>query len=168
MSGFSNTKSLVPALTPLTAGTLTPDAANNTPRITLQKFSWTNAMVVALGAGLIGDITVATLPAKTIVHKAVIVITGQAAGPTTLTLALGRTGALYIDYIVAKTAKAAANTIYGEAFADLGTNLSALVADLPSLTTTTDIKLHFIATVANLDQTTASTGDVYLWTEQLT
>lgn len=160
------TDGVVNGLGVVTAGTLTRTVSSQ-PLTVWHKFSWTNAMVVALGANLTGDITVCTLPAKTIVLKAIVVITGQAAGPATLTLALGRAGALYIDYIVALTAKAAANTVYGETFTDLGSNLSALVGDLPSVTATTAVKLHFIATVSNLDQTTASTGDVYLQTTTL-
>lgn len=153
-------------LSSVTAGGLT-SGVNGTLLDGWQKFSWVNADVVALGAALTGNMTVCTLPAKTVVLKAIVVITGQAAGPATLTLALGRTSALYIDYIVAKDAKATVNTVYGETFADLGTNLSALVGDLPSVTATTDVKLHWIATVANLDQTTASAGDIYLNTIKL-
>lgn len=149
------------SLSQTTTGTMTP-GVNGTLMSGWAKFSWTNAMVVALGAALTGDITVCTLAAKTIVEKAVVIITGQAAGPVTLTLAVGRTGALYIDYIVASDAKATTNTVYGQAFANLGTNLSALVGDLPSVTGTTAIKAHFIATVANLDQVTGSGGDIYL------
>lgn len=131
-------------------------------RSSISKYSWTNAMVVALGANLAGDITVCTLPAKTVVKRVWVVITGAATGPTTLTVAIGRTGALYIDYIIALTAKATANTIYGAVVGDLGTNLTGY--DLPSVTGTTAVKAHFLATVANLDQTLASTGDVYIET----
>lgn len=125
-------------------------------------YTWTNAQVVALGAALTGDITVATLPAKTSIRNAYVVITGQGAGVTTLTVAVGRTTALFIDYIVASDAKAAAGAIYGDASAERGTNLTGY--DLPSYSTTTAVKAHFISTVQNLDQTTGSTGRVILET----
>jgi hypothetical protein len=126
--------------------------------------TWTNAQVVALGASLTGDITcVATLPAKTAVTNTYMVITGQAAGVTTLTAAVGRVAAAYIDYIVASDAKAAVNTVYGDASAERGTNLVGY--DLPSYTAATVIKIHFISTVQNLDQTTGSSGRVILKTE---
>lgn len=150
----------------LTAGSLTAGVANEVRSVIL-KFSWTNAMVVALGAALSGNIAVCTLPAKTRVNKASIVITGQGAGTTTLTVSMGRTGALYADYLVAKTAQASANTVYGQAATDLGTNLSAIVGDLPSLSGTTVVNLQFISTVSNLSAVTGSTGDVYLETTLL-
>ena len=155
----------VPGLA-LTAGTMT--VSNSAEyRMVLSKYSWTNAMVVALGAALTGDIIVCTLPAKTYVLKALVVVTGTAAGVTTLTGGLGRTTAAFADYIVASDLKVAANTIYGNAAAELGTNLSELVGDIPSLTATTAIKLHCISTVQNLDATTGSTGDIYIWTALL-
>ncbi len=119
-------------------------------------------MVGALGGNLTGDITVCTLPAKTVVTNAYIVITGAATGPATLTVALGRTSATYLDYIAASDAKAAANTVYGDASGERGANLTGY--DMPSYTGTTAVKVHFIATVANLDQTLSSTGTVILET----
>ncbi len=148
----------------LTAGTMTVGASAKVASV-VHKFSWTNAMIVALGANLTGDITVCTLPAKTIVKNVYVVITGQAAGPATLTLAVGRTTALFIDYIIALNAKATANTIYGAVVGDRGTNLVGY--DFPSLAGTTDVKMHLIATVANLDQVTASGGDIYIETVTL-
>jgi len=145
----------------LTAGTMT-QSVSSLAQSTVHRFDWTNAMIVALGANLTGDITVCTLPAKTVVKRVWAVITGQAAGPTTLTMAIGRTGALCIDYLIAVTIKAAANTIYGAVAGDLGTNLTGY--DLPSYTGTTAVKAHFIATVSNLDQTTGSSGSIYIET----
>lgn len=148
----------------LTSGGMTPGGSSQYNYV-VSKYSWTNAMIVALGAGLTGDITVATLPAKTVLVNAYYVVTGTAAGVATLTGALGRTGAGYIDYIVASDLKVAANTVYGDASAERGTNLTGY--DLPSITGTTAVKMHFISTVQNLDQTTGSSGDVYLVTLQL-
>jgi hypothetical protein len=148
----------------LPIGALTGGLTASSVRAIITKFSWVNADVVSLGAATSGNLLVTTLPAKTLVQSARIVITGQGAGPTTLTCGLGITASLYVDYIVAKDAKAAANTIYGNVFADLGTNLSALVGSLPSLSTTTAVNLQFVSTVANLSTVTGSTGTVYLET----
>lgn len=148
----------------LTAGTMTAGNATRV-RTTWHAFTWTNAMVAALGASLTGDIKVCTLPAKTIVTNAYIVITGQAAGTATLTVALGRTAASYIDYLTAQTAQAAANTVYGDASGERGTNLVSY--DLPSFTGTTDVFTHWVSTVQNLSAVTGSAGTVYLQTELL-
>lgn len=148
----------------LTAGTMNADITYAI-RYATSSFTWTNAMVVALGAGLVGDITVCTLPAKTIVVNAYLVVSTAAAGVTTLTGALGRVAAGYIDYIVASDLKAAANTVYGDASAERGTNLTGY--DLPSYTATTVVKVHFISTVQNLDQTATCTGKVILFTALL-
>lgn len=104
----------------------------------------TTAMVnTALGAGTTGDVSMFTMPAKTVLENAYVIVTEAAAGPNTLTIACGRTSALYIDYIVASDAKAAANTVYGDASAERGTNLTGY--DLPSYTGTTTVNCHFIA-----------------------
>lgn len=150
----------------LTTGTMTKVSASHAiVRSTTHQFAWTNAMIAALGASLTGDITVCTLPAGTRVKNIYMVLTGTATGPTTLTYAVGRTGASYIDYIVASDAKAAANTVYGDTSGERGTNLTGY--DLPSYTATVDIKMHCIATVATLDQTLSSTGVIYIETEMI-
>lgn len=131
-------------------------------------FSWTNAMVVALGASVTGDIKVATLPAKTMVHKSFLVINSLLSGLTSCTVAVGRTSALYIDYIVASDAKVAANTRYGVAVAQLGTGLVAGLMDVPSWTAATDVYAHFISGIENLSACLTCTGTVYLQTTQLT
>jgi hypothetical protein len=79
-----------------------------------------------------------------------------------LTVACGRTSATFIDYIVASDAKAAANTVYGDASAERGTNLTGY--DLPSYTGTTTISCHFIKTVTNLSTVLTSTGRVIIET----
>ncbi len=153
----------------LTAGTMT---ANSTGviRCGWSSYSWTNAMVVALGASLTGDVTICTLPAKVIVRRALVVINSAAAGVATLTVAVGRTSAGYIDYVVASDAKAAANTVYGDATDEIGSHLyngTGFIDDLASWTGTTAVKAHFISTVQTLDATTTSTGTVYLETVTL-
>jgi hypothetical protein len=144
-----------------TTATMTQETAGQLRTVT-ESYTWTNAQVVALGASLTGDIKVCTLPAKTVVKNAYIVILTAAGTVTTLTVALGRVSASYIDYIVASDAKAAANTVYGDASAERGTNLTGY--DLPSYTGTTDVFCHFISTVQNLSSTTTSTGRVVIET----
>lgn len=131
------------------------------------KFTWANTDVAGL-SGTTGSLTVCTLPAKTIVNKATIVITGQAASVTTLTVSLGRVGAAYIDYLVANSAKVAANTVYGDGIAEVGAGLSAILGDLPSLTTTTNVLLQFVSSIENLSVVTASSGEIHLETTLLT
>ncbi len=130
----------------------------------VSKFSWTNAQIVALGAVLSGNIALCTLPAKTIVKRVLINITGTAAGTTTLTVSMGRTAATFLDYIIASNAQVGANTVYGDATGELGTSMSTFVGDLPSMTATTLVNLQFVSTVQNLDQCTGSTGDCWLET----
>ena len=143
----------------LTAGTL--NVTNSAiPNTYVSRFDWTNAMIVALGATTAGDLTVATLPAKTVVRNVYVVIDTPDTSTNALTVACGRVSATFIDYIVASDAKAAANTVYGDASAERGTNLVGY--DLPSITTTTAVKLHFIKTTTNLSTVTGSTGHVYI------
>lgn len=153
---------------------LTPATMNNeigdyysASRTTTSSFAWTNAMVVALGAATAGDITVATLPAKTQVLDALLVITGTAAGTTTLTVSCGDAngGTPFTDYIGVSDAKAAANTVYGDTAGERGASMTGYY--LPSYTTTKLVTCHFISTGANLDQVTGSTGRVILTTRLL-
>lgn len=131
----------------------------------LIKYAWTTAEVVALGAGLTGDITIGSVPAKSIIRDAYVVITEAGAGTATLTVALGGTATAYTDLIVASDAKAAANTIYGNASGERGTSNTGY--DLRSYTAATTLKLHFIATTNNLDQCSAGTGVAYVLYETL-
>jgi hypothetical protein len=83
---------------------------------------------------------------------------------STLTVSCGRTGAAYIDWIVASNAKAAANTIYGDGAAERG---ALLGFDLPSYTGTTVVKCQFISTGTNLANVVSSTGALVLTTTLL-
>lgn len=146
----------------LTAGTM--NSGVNGMSDYLWATTWSNAMVAALPSTA-GDIKAVTLPAGTVVRNAYVAITGQAAGPATVTVSCGRTGATYTDYIVASDAKAAANTVYGAVSGDRGTNLTGY--DLPSYTATTDIYCHFISSGANLSTVTGSSGILYLITTSI-
>lgn len=145
----------------LTAATMTAENSANY-RTTVHSYTWTNAQVVALGAVNAGDITVATLPAKTVVENVYTIIVTPDSSANNLTVACGRTGASFIDYIVASDAKAAANTVYGDASGERGTNLTGY--DLPSYTSTTTVTCHFIKTTTTLNTVVGSTGRVILVT----
>ena len=152
----------------LTAATMTAETVGQF-RTATSSYTWTNAQVVALGASLTGDITVATLPAKTQVLDAMVVITGQAAGPTTVTVSCGDAvgGTPFTNLVLPGDAKVAANTVYGDAVAERGTSIDTEFFYLPSYTATTLVTCHFISTVQNLDQVTGSTGRVILTTRLL-
>lgn len=146
----------------LTTATMTAGAQSYAQGSMVHSATWTNAQVVALGATTTGDIKAFTIPAKHVVENAYVIITGAGSTVSTLTVSCGRTSASYDDYIVASDAKAAANTVYGDASAERGTNLTGY--DLPSYTGTTDVYCHFISTGGNLSTVTASTGRVVLVT----
>jgi len=153
----------------LTSSTMTR-TNNATLRRTWTRFDWTNAMVVALGASTTGDIQVCTLPAKTVVTRAFVVIKTAGSGTTTLTVAVGRTSATFIDYVTANDAQAAANTVYGATKATIGTHLYdgvTFIDDLPSWTATTAVNAHFISSGGNLSAVLTSTGSVYIESEVL-
>jgi hypothetical protein len=130
----------------------------------MSKYQWTNAMVAAL-SGTTGNLKVCSLPARTYVKNAYIVIDTGGGTVTTLTVSMGRTGGAYVDYIAASDAKAAANTVYGDVSGDRGANLTGY--DLPSFTSSTDVYLQFISTGGNLSTVTTSSGTVYLETVTL-
>jgi hypothetical protein len=129
-------------------------------------YSWTNAMVVALGAVLSGNIKICTLPVKGIISNMYVVINTPSAGTTTMTVSVGRTAATYVDYITAQNAQAAASTVYGGSAAQRGTNLTGY--DLPAWATATDVYAQFVSTVQNLNAQTSGAGTIYLETTILT
>jgi hypothetical protein len=125
--------------------------------------SWSNAMIVALGAVTSGTIELATLAAKMRLKDALVIIDTVAGGVATLTVSVGRTGPNYTDYITACDAKAGPSVYYGCQPAERGTNLTGY--DLPSWTATTKIYVRFECTGGTLDQVTGSTGHIDLTTE---
>jgi hypothetical protein len=154
--------SLPPAA--LTAGTMYYTKAPAVRKI-LHRFLWDNSMLVALGAVGAGDVKVCTLLPGVVVTNAYVVILGAETSANALTVAVGRVSATYIDYIVAKDAKASAGTVYGAVSGDRGTNLTGY--DLPSLGSTTDIFAHFIKTTTNLNSCVGSAGVVLIETMRL-
>lgn len=165
----TTTVASVPAPTlALTASTMTASITAQYRTVT-HAYAWTNAMVTALGASLTGDINVATLPAKTQINNAYVVIDTAAGGVTTLTVSCGDAigGTPFTNYIVASDAKAAANTVYGDAVAERGTSIDTEFYYLPSYTATTLVTCHFISTGTNLNTVTTSTGRLILTTTLL-
>ena len=149
----------------LTAGSLaTAPALNGYIRNGVYEVAWTNADVTGLGSNLTGSIVIATLPAKTVVKNAYVVIGTAATNVVSLTVSVGRTGAAYIDYIKASSAMGAANTVYGAVVGDRGTNLTGY--DLPSWTGTTAVYVQFVCN-ANLSTVLTSTGTIVLETTRL-
>lgn len=147
----------------LTAATMTAEQTAQTRDLT-QSFTWTNAMVTALGASTTGDIKVCTLPAKTVVVDCMLQVVTAETALTSLTGSVGFTAATYVDYILAGSLKAAANTFYGDAAAERGATLGF---SLPSYTGTTDVYMHLISGVENLSTALACTGRVILTTRLL-
>jgi hypothetical protein len=134
----------------------------------IQKLSWTNAQIVALGH-ITGpaEITLITLPPRTAVANAWIVITGQAAGTGVCTATVGYNSP-FTDYLKSFNLQGPPNSFGGNVFASRGTRLDPTTApkvynDIPSLTGSTAIKMSFTVDTF-LDQVTGSSGDVFLQT----
>lgn len=155
----------------LTAGTMTGNTVGFV-RPAWFKFAWTNAMIAALGAGTTVNMAICTLPAKTLVKRCIMVVGTAATHAGTLTMSVGRTAAVYNDFLLAGDIKAAANTVYGDVQSEIGADLTGtagvgLMDALPSYTGTTVVNAQFISTVADVNTTTTSTGIVYLQVELL-
>lgn len=145
----------------LTAGTAQYVAVAYSRRA-IHKFRITNAMVVA-AAGTSAKLTLCTLPAKTIVHHAHMAVVTAATQAATLTGQVGPSDDTD-GYVVASSLKAAANTVYGDANAELGDDLFSTVAlnPLKSYTTTTTVQVEFVIGDGTLADVTACVFDVYL------
>lgn len=148
----------------LTAGTMTVASAALV-RLAVTKFQWTNAMVIA-AAGTANKINICTLPAKTIVYNCYVVIDTAATQAATLTVQVGpSTGTT--GFVLAADAKAAANTVYGDAVGEVGANLydtteKAFIPYLPSYTTTTLIQAQYTIGAGTLADVLTSTGTVFI------
>ena len=129
-------------------------------RIMAKTYNWDNADIVGLGATTSADILVTALKDGQVVKNVFVVVRNPASNVTTLTISCGRTGAAYIDYIVASDAKAAANTIYGNDSAERGTNNTGY--DFVVFSGATDIKCQFISTGGNLADVLDSSGQVII------
>lgn len=155
----------------LTAGTFTGNTQGYL-RATWYKLDWTNAMLAACGAGATCDLTVVTLPAKTRVERALLVVATAATHASTLTMSIG-TAAGGTQYVLAGDIKAAANTVYGDAQNGAETGASLFSATdkwldhIPSWTATQAINARITAGAGNVNSVTTSTGSVYLLLERI-
>ena len=120
------------------------------------------------------NVKICTLPARTIVKRCYLITAAAATGVDSPTVSVGRTGATYIDYVVATTP--GTNTIAGNALATIGTNLKDAgpvtpVEDFAAFTTTTstvDVYAQFTCDGApDINLWANGTGSVYLLTETL-
>jgi hypothetical protein len=156
----------------LTAATMTNELGAAYARQATQtsSYSWTNAMLTAGGAATTWDVTVATLPAKTQVLDALVVILTAQGSAGTLAVSCGDSG-VFNQFVLSGNAKAAANTVYGDAGAERGAALWTATEGnigpyLPSYTATTTVTCRFISDSAMSTMTT-STGRVILTTRLL-
>jgi len=172
--GITGTSTLRNTGVILTAGTLTTSQTGYV-RTVWHQYSWTNAMVVAAGdTTTTFDVVVATLPAKCWVKKVVLVISTAATnmGAATLNATVG-TDAEFDNFIVSSSLLAAANTVYGDADAEVGTSLPGggqHCEFLGSQTGTTPIKIRFTTDGAggkDLADALTCTGYIMLLTETL-
>lgn len=117
-------------------------------------------------AGVTDDVTIATLPAKTIVYRLVADVTAAfvcAATCTTATLSMtcGKTAGGN-EYVLSFDADAATAT-FGDAIAEMGASLTAAttpissgVGDLPSMSATTTLQCRLTSGTGNLGNGTVS------------
>lgn len=135
-------------------------ATSTAPTYGLIKYSYTNAQIVAAGSG-VGplNVSIGTLPAKSVVTKTHLVVDGQATfAAGNLTGAVGGTATAYVDLIVASDLKAAAGVIYGDAAAEKGaTNLGHLYSAAAK-----PLTLQILASAGNLADVTGASGTVYV------
>lgn len=131
------------------------DKSISSPLMT--KFSWSNADVAGFGAVQSGNLPIATLPARSYVTRAFVVLGTQASGVTTLTASVGVQGPDYLDLIMSSSsfdALQAPGTLLG-AFTD---------AVLPSLSDPTVVYMQFKTTTGaeTLDAVLGSSGEIFL------
>jgi hypothetical protein len=146
----------------ITAGTFAIPSSFNCKLLTgTTRAQWNNAMIVACGAVKTCDILAVTLPAKVELDDMKMVVETAATNTTDLVMSCGRAGAAYDDYITDSNLQAAANTIYGNAAGERGTNLTGY--DTVSWTATTPVYCHLETTDAgkNLSDVLTSTGSLY-------
>lgn len=125
-------------------------------------------------AALTVDVAVATLPAKAVLLGAYLVITEVPVGASvsSLTMTLGSAGAGY-DQVLLTTANqigGATSTVFGDADAELGTDLTTDThtrGKLYSYTATQALTTHVTAVGANLSVLSAGEWDVILTWEVL-
>lgn len=129
-------------------------------RHAVAQYRWDNSIIAGL-SGTSDTLIVTSLPAKTILLRAFIVITGQAAGPTTVAATLGTNATNYDNMLASASLKVAANTIYGNASAERGT-ANGSGDGFISYNTETDLILKVTSSGGNLSTVTGSGGMIFL------
>jgi hypothetical protein len=108
------------------------------------------------------DELIVTLPAKTVLVSAQILITEQATFTDTLVISLGSTAATYDQIILDSDLKVSANTIYGDVDGERGADLpdaNMLGFKMYSYTATQDIYAHIDGNATNLNDASATAGE---------
>lgn len=113
-------------------------------------------------AGLTNDITLFTLPAKTLIHKIILKQTTAFSGTliATYTISIGITGNL-VKYIAVYDVMAA---VASNTFGVSSTSINPTLEDFSSGVA---IKISAVSSVANLDASTAGSIDTYVLTSLL-
>lgn len=113
-------------------------------------------------AGLTNNITLFTLPAKTLIHKIILKQTTAFAGTliATYTISIGIAGSLTKYIAIYDVMAAVASSTFGAAAATIN-------ATLEDFSSGVAIKISAVSTVANLDQSTAGSVDTYVLTSLL-
>ncbi len=137
----------------------TTAAAATAPHYGILKYGWTNAEIVAAGTGATtANITIGKLPANSRIVAAYIINDTQATfAAGTLTASVGVAATAYADWVAAASIKATAATIYGNAAAELGTDVGILF-----YATAKDIVLQILGGAGDLKDVTTCTGTVYI------
>lgn len=117
------------------------------------RMDFTNAMVVALGASLTGNIEMGQLPANSQIENARLQVTTTCGGTTTLTVSCGITGAGYTDIFTAENFQAAAGTRYVTTMAYPGEDVGS---------SATSAFCRFTSTISNLSAVTTCTGTLWV------
>lgn len=139
------------------AGNLS-EIATGEARTVWQRYDWNNSNIANLGAVTSANVKICTLPARTIVTNAVMILTTGASGALTIAASIGSIGPNYTNLLGSSSLKAADGTVYG---------LPPASADLLALSVPTDVYLRVVSTVGNLNITTGSSGTIYLETAVL-
>lgn len=134
-------------------------ASSSTTTRGFLKYSWTNAQIVAGGAGGTSyNLPIGTLPAKSRIVATYLTLDTQATfAAGTLTGSVGVAGTAYADWIVASDLKGTAATVYGDAAAERGaTNIDGQLY----YATAKSIYMQVLAGAGNLANVTTSTGTI--------
>jgi hypothetical protein len=120
--------------------------------------------VAALGAVTSGDITLLSLPVKSVIMDVFMVVETAFVGTSisALTASVGKTTAEFEDAVT--DGSILATGVFGDATGERGTTITNA---LQSVSAAVDLKVHFAATGANLSALTAGKLSVYVVVHEL-